>query len=81
MSKCQVKDCENEAKHFICQHEDGDHDICQECVDKYFKPMVHRYVINRGWQEVPSHIPTVPHTTEHGYVVQVVEEEEYDDIN
>ena len=37
MSKCQVKDCENEAIGFICDHDDGDHDICQECVDKYYK--------------------------------------------
>ena len=74
--KCQVRGCENKAKYFTCQHEDGDHEICQECVDKYFKPMIYRYVINRGWQKVPGHTPTVPHTTEHGDVIQVVEEKE-----
>lgn len=80
MSKCQVKDCENEAMGFVCQHEDGDHEICQECVDKYFTSsrLVARYVVNRGWMQIPSHIPTIPHTTEHGDEVQVVEEEEYE---
>jgi hypothetical protein len=80
MSKCQVKDCENEAIGFICDHEDGDHDICQECIDKYYPNMVHRYVVNRGWREVPTSTPTVDHKTEHGDIVQVVEEKVYEKI-
>jgi hypothetical protein len=37
MGRCQVKGCENEAIGFICDHEEGEHYICQGCVDKYYK--------------------------------------------
>ena len=34
---CQVKGCENKAKYFICTHDEDDRDICESCVNKYYK--------------------------------------------
>ena len=35
MNKCQMKGCENKASYSYITHNDGDKEMCQDCVDKY----------------------------------------------